>query len=158
MPAYEVTVRMFPETLGLSVRETVAGPAEIPPFLGDGFAALGMAGVSLSGPPLVVYHALEASPAAIDLELVCPAAPEVAGPLLTPGGRSLTRCVLPAGEAATLTHVGPYDALGEAYQALEAWIAAHGYRVSGPPQEIYMTGPTDPGPPVTEVRFPVARV
>jgi AraC family transcriptional regulator len=64
---------------------------------------------------------------------------------------------VPGGEAAVLVHVGPYETLGEAYQALAEWIGGHGYRVSGPPQEIYLTSPQDPGPPVTEIRMPVER-
>ena len=31
-----------------------------------------------------------------------------------------------------IVHVGPYETLGESYQALADWIGQHGYRVAGP--------------------------
>jgi DNA-binding transcriptional MerR regulator/effector-binding domain-containing protein len=157
MPEQEVVVRAFPEGRGLGMREKVTGTAGIAEFLGDGFAGLGRAGVVPSGPPLTIYHDPEFIPESIDVELVCPVPPGVSGPMATPRGRRLEMRSVPGGEAAVLVHVGPYETLGEAYQALAEWIGRHGYRVSGPPQEIYLTSPQDPGPPVTEIRFPVAR-
>lgn len=156
MPEHEVVLKTLPEVRGLAMREKVAGTAAIGRFIGDGFAGLGMAGVTPAGPPFLIYHDPEFSPESIDLELVCPV-PVGSGPVATPGGRTLAARTVPGGEAAVLVHVGPYDTVGEAYQALAAWIGQHGYRVAGPPQEVYMTSPQDPGPPVTEIRFPVQK-
>ena len=157
MPEQEVVVRTFPEMRGLGMREKMAGTAAIPEFLGDGFGGLGMAGLVPAGPPLTIYHDPEFIPESIDVELVCPVPPGVTGPVTTPRGRRLEMRTVPWGEAAVLVHVGPYETLGEAYQSLAEWIGGHGYRVSGPPQEIYLTSPQDPGPPVTEIRMPVER-
>ena len=157
MPEQEVVVKAVPEVRGLGMREKVAGPPGIGEFLGDGFAGLGMAGVMLAGPPLTVYHDPEFSPESIDVEMVCPVPPGVKGPLPTPAGRTLEPRSVPGGEAAVLVHVGPYDTVGDAYQTLAGWIGQHGYHTSGPPCEIYLTAPTDPGPPVTEIRWPVEK-
>jgi hypothetical protein len=40
---------------------------------------------------------------------------------------------------------------------LADWMGEYGYRASGPPCELYLSLPTDPGLPRTEVRFPVER-
>jgi DNA-binding transcriptional MerR regulator len=157
MPEQEVVVKSVPEVRGLGMRAKVAGPAGIAEVFGDGFAGLGRAGAGLAGPPLVVYHDPEFSPESIDMEVVYPVAPGVKGPLATPAGRTLGARTVPGGEVAVLLHVGPYETLGESYQALAGWIGQHGYRVSGPPREIYLTAPADPGPPVTEIRFPVEK-
>ena len=157
MPEQEVVVKSVPEVRGLGMRAKVAGPPGIAEFLGDGFAGLGMAGVALAGPPMVVYHDPEFSPESIDTEIVCPVAPGVKGPLATPAGRTLEPRTVPGGEVAVIVHVGPYEALGESYQTLADWMSQHGYRGSGPPQEIYLSWPMEPGPPVTEIRFPVEK-
>lgn len=157
MPEQEVVMKMIPEVRGLSVRAKVAGAAALKEFFGDGFAGLGMAGLTPAGPPFTVYHDPEFTAEAIDVELICPVGPGVTGPVLTPAGRRLEMRTVPGGEAAVLVHVGPYDTIGEAYQALAGWIGGHGYQVAGPPSEVYLTSPQDPGPPVTEIRFPVTK-
>jgi effector-binding domain-containing protein len=43
----------------------------------------------------------------------------------------------PAGAVASTTHLGPYDRLGEAHDAIHRWCAAHGHRLAGPRWEIY---------------------
>ena len=150
-------MKTVPEVRGLGMREKVAGPPGIAQFIGDGFAGLGMVGATPAGAPLVVYHDPEFSPESIDTEIVYPVAAGVTGPLSTPGGRTLEPRTVSGGEVAVIVHVGPYETLGEAYQALAGWIGQHGYRVSGPPREIYLSSPQDPGPPVTEIRFPVEK-
>jgi effector-binding domain-containing protein len=43
----------------------------------------------------------------------------------------------PAGRVATAVHLGPYDRLPEAHQAIRRWCADHGYTLAGPNWEIY---------------------
>jgi effector-binding domain-containing protein len=57
-------------------------------------------------------------------------------------------------------HGGPYDQLSETYAALERWIEANGYRVSGAPWESYITDPADHPDPAdwrTEVFWPLEK-
>lgn len=60
---------------------------------------------------------------------------------------------------AAAMHRGPYDTIGPTYMALKTWILEHGYRVVGPPEEVYFSDPAEvpPSEYLTEVRFPVAR-
>jgi effector-binding domain-containing protein len=61
---------------------------------------------------------------------------------------------LPGGEAAVCLHVGPYDAVAAAYEAIETWIREQGREASGAAWEVYLTGP-EVQPPRTEVVFPL---
>ena len=158
MPEQEVVVKVVPEVRGLGMRAKVAGPPGIAEFFGDGFAALGMAGVTLAGPPLSVYHDPEFSPDSIDVELVCPVAPGVKGPLPTPAGRTLEPRTVPGGEVAVIVHVGPFDDGGRGLPGpggLDRAARLPDERAAV--REIYLTAPTDPGPPVTEIRWPVEK-
>jgi effector-binding domain-containing protein len=158
MTEYRVVVKKVSDVRGLGIREKVAGPAGIGELLGDGFAGLSRVGAMVTGAPVAVYHDPEFSPESIDLELVYPVPAWVKGPLATPGGRALEQRTVPGGEVAAIVYTGPYGTIGEAYQMLADWIGEYGYRVSGPPRELYLRLPTDPGAPVTEVRQPVERV
>jgi GyrI-like small molecule binding domain len=62
------------------------------------------------------------------------------------GGDGVEPFPLPACEVATTTHIGPYDQLGHAYDALQEWARAHGRKVdeSGLMWEEYWTGPETP--------------
>jgi effector-binding domain-containing protein len=59
----------------------------------------------------------------------------------------------PAGEVAAVTHVGPYDRLGEAHAAVHAWCTAHGRAFAGLSWEIYGDWSEDPAKLVTEVQY-----
>lgn len=61
---------------------------------------------------------------------------------------------LPGGPAAVTLHLGPYDQIGPAYSAVQAWVAANNRQVDGDPWEIYLT-PPDQQPQRTEVVFPL---
>jgi effector-binding domain-containing protein len=63
---------------------------------------------------------------------------------------------LPGGEAAVCLHVGPYDAVADAYAAVQQWMEANSRVAAGVPWEVYLS-PPDEQPPRTEVIFPLAR-
>jgi effector-binding domain-containing protein len=127
---------------------------EIPAFLGrtfgELFGQLKILGVTPSGPPLVIYHEFGATD--IDAEVCVPIGRDV-----TATGTARTR-ILPAATVARTLHVGPYEALGAAYEALNAWVAQQDLTVAGPVQERYLNGPGDTGSPAeyqTEIELPV---
>lgn len=61
---------------------------------------------------------------------------------------------LPGGEAATCLHIGPYDEVAAAYEAIDSWLREHHREASAPPWELYLTGP-EVQPPQTKVFFPL---
>jgi effector-binding domain-containing protein len=59
----------------------------------------------------------------------------------------------PAGKVATALHVGPYERLGEAHDAIHAWAAANKVRFAGKSWEIYGDWPDDPAKLETRVEY-----
>jgi effector-binding domain-containing protein len=57
----------------------------------------------------------------------------------------------PAGEAAATVHIGPYDRLGAAHDAVGAWCTANGKQPAGPAWEVYGDWDEDPAKLRTDV-------
>lgn len=150
-------VKKVPDVEGIGVRERLPGTAAIGDLLGDGFAALSSVGVLAEGPPIAVYHDPDFSPRSIDLELVYPVPGWLKGPLRSPAGRSLERRTVRGGLVAAIVHRGRYDNIGESYQLLTDWIDEFGYRIEGPPREVYLSLPLAASLPSTEILIPVAK-
>ena len=58
---------------------------------------------------------------------------------------------LPTGTAATAAHLGPYNKLGDAHDAVRDWAAKNGHLVAGPSWEIYGHWSDDPAKLRTDV-------
>jgi effector-binding domain-containing protein len=153
---YTFEIHRLPETAIIAIRERV-DEAAFPAFLGVAFPELfehvGRHGVIATGHPFVIYHAF--GPDGIDAEVCVP----VAGP--APIGTRIRAHVLPATTVVRTLHIGPYDELSGAYDALHHWVADHGYAAAGPHRERYLTGPDLKVPPAeyrTEVDLPIIAV
>ncbi len=153
---YDIETRELPEQTIISVREEVP-PADLPAFIGrsfgDLFGHVRLLSITVAGEPFAIYHAFGAD--AIDAEIGLPVAGHVEAT-----GRITTR-ELPAMTVAETLHVGPYEELGGAYAALEAWIGDHGFEAVGPVRERYLAGPGTGVAPAayrTMVALPIARV
>jgi effector-binding domain-containing protein len=85
-------------------------------------------GVAPAGPPFVRYHTF--GDGETDVEVGVPVAADVVGE-----GR-ITRGELPGGPGVVTTHIGAHDRLGEAYNAIEGWLATHG-GADGAAWEVY---------------------
>lgn len=102
------------------------------------------------GPAIVVYHRCDED--MLDIDVGFPVAE------LIEGSDRVQPIDLPGGRAATLLHVGPYEALSEAHAALEAWMRTHGHSPAGPRFEVYWVDPgqaADPKDLRTEVVCPI---
>jgi effector-binding domain-containing protein len=151
---YIIDTREVIEQPVLSIRERFAGP-QIPEFIGGSFAKLyehaGRSGIVTSAPPFVLYHSFDKIE--IDAEASVPTVglAEPAGPI---GAR-----VLPAATVAHTLHVGPYDDLTIAYEAVQTWITEQGLEIAGPFLERYLTEPDVPPEQCrTEIEVPVVPV
>jgi DNA-binding transcriptional MerR regulator/predicted transcriptional regulator YdeE len=69
---------------------------------------------------------------------------------------------LPAATMAATVHHGTYDTIGDAHEAVMAWIEANNYRIAGPDREInlYNKHPIRRDDPtyVTEIQYPVEKM
>ncbi|MBI1758690.1 MAG: MerR family transcriptional regulator [Actinobacteria bacterium] len=151
----EVARRRLPEQLVVSTR-AVTPLAGLPAAFG---AALGRLERLLheqlgrrTGPTLAIYNGEGFDPDAVDVEVAVP----VAGWIRAAEGVNVR--VLPAVDALTTVHAGPYDRIGTAYQTLAAWAAEHGCDLGAQPREVYLVGPDRAGPEGlrTEVVWPLA--
>jgi effector-binding domain-containing protein len=64
---------------------------------------------------------------------------------------------IPGGKAAECLHVGPYDQVGAAYDALQKWMEANRHTPSGVAYEFYLNDPqiTPAAELQTQVVFPL---
>lgn len=150
---YSIAVHDLASQPIISIRGRHA-ETEIPGFLARSFGLLfghlKLLGVDPAGPPFVIYHAF--GPAGIDAEVCVP----VASPVSAEGG--VESRILPATTVARTLHVGPYEELGAAYDAVSDWIRGRGFELAGPMRERYLNGPGDNVSTTeyrTEVEIPV---
>jgi effector-binding domain-containing protein len=126
--------------------------------LGRLFPYLGQHGLVPAGAPYARYA--EFGPERADVEVGVPVGSAPEGlPVLQPDDE-LGATELPGGEAASCRHLGPYPGLGQAYQAIEAWMKETGRSPRGAPWESYEVGPDqvdhDPDRLETVVCWPLA--
>ena len=114
---------------------------EIGSFLGEAYgeviAAIGAQGVQPVGMPFGRYLP---GPEEFHVEAGFPTSAPV-----RPAGRVVAG-TFPGGSAITILYRGAYDGVGAAYEAGEAWLAAHGWVVTAPPWETYLDDPEVPEP------------
>lgn len=106
------------------------------------------------GAPFAFYYNEPFTPDDIDVEMGMP----VAATAKVDETKGPHRRVLEGGPVAYTTHVGPYAAIGAAYEALYKWIEQHGHRRLGPPRETYLVGPGQGASPDeyrTELAVPI---
>ena len=123
---------------------------DLPALMGRAFSvtsrAITSAGARCAGHPFARYTAFgERIEAMVGFPFV--------GDVPATEGVEITE--LPGGRAATIRHIGPYSEIGSAWERGTAYLKDHGLTPTGPPWECYLTGPEDPGPPITEVFWPL---
>ena len=127
-------------------------PTWMPTAFEEVFAELARQGVEPAGPPFAryVFH-----PGVLEVEAGVPVAePLVAWGRVAPG-------TLPAGPVAVTTHVGPYEGLDKALDALTEWIDEHDGEPTGAHWENYFSDPVaepDPEKWRTDVYLPWGRL
>lgn len=132
-------------TLAVRTRAAVGRlPQVLGPAWGQVMAVAGKSGAMPSDAPFVAYHNMEMQD--LDLEIGF----TFARPL--DGEGDVRAGEIPAGKAVQCLHVGPYDQVGAAYEALEAWIAEHGLQHAGPAYEFYLNDPQEVPPDQLQTR------
>lgn len=122
--------------------------SEVGAFIGEAFrlvmAALKEQQLAPSGPPFARYQMLGDTF-------------EVTAGFPTEGRVEATGRVvsaeLPGGSVATTAHIGAYDHVNLAYDAIMAWLPTQGMQASGDTWEVYLDGP-EVAEPRTIVRVP----
>jgi len=133
----QVTISEEPE-LDIAVIRRRVPMAELVGFFDEGLSAVMSAiqgqGATPTGPPFARYFGIPEQIA--DLELGFPVAQPIA-----PAGEVVPG-KLPAGMVYQAVHLGPYDSLGQAYQAILERMAADGVTPGEQMWETYLTDPS----------------
>lgn len=132
--SYDIQVEERATTPIASVRKEI-DQSEIGRWIDEAvgriFPALGAAGVVPSGPMVCRYHTWR------DGRTLCEVGIPVQGSV--PDGIDASE--LPGGRSATVVHVGQYDDLSKAYDALSAWMEESDESAGVGPYEIYLNDP-----------------
>jgi effector-binding domain-containing protein len=123
---------------------------ELPSLMGEAFGitaqTIGESGAVIAGPPFARYYGFGER---IQAEAGFP----FSGTLVPTD--HVKETILPGGRLVTTTHVGSYEELAQAWDRAAAWMREHALTSSGAPWECYLTGPDEPGPPITEIFWPL---
>ena len=117
----EPQIEQRPAQPYIGIRETVTldgFPAVVDKGFPELFSRLEEHGLALTDAPFIRYHVT--SETEFEIELGVPA-----GTVVPDGGR-IRSGSLPAGRYVTLRHVGPFDGLPAAHEALQQWAREHG--------------------------------
>ena len=102
---------------------------------GELYGLIGRSGTFPAGPPFVVYHATSEIGVRWDVDICAP----IAAPITTPPGFAYSE--MPSGPVVTLTHIGSYESIGEAYAQLEQYLEENQIQKGGAPREFYLSPP-----------------
>lgn len=123
-------------TLVVRTRTTLE---RLPKVLGPAWGAIvahaGSLGAQPTGMPFVAYHNTDMSD--LDVEIGLPFAQALHGE------GDVEASEIPAGRAVATVHVGPYERIGKAYEAILAWLDEQGLAPAGPSYEHYIDDPAD---------------
>lgn len=161
MPDYEVVLKTVPSRRVVGIRDVVPGYRDVAHLFEELRAYLRTQHAALDAtcPYIAIYYDAEYRDRGVDVEAAAPLPKPLRG---TP--RTVVHELPGVETMACVVHQGGYERLSEAYNALMAWIEAHGYRVTGPNRDVYLQGPEpglgaapslDPANYITEVQFPV---
>jgi effector-binding domain-containing protein len=133
----------------VAVVRGMASQQEIAEFLATAFQHVaevaGAQGLQITGPPFGRYRPND------DIHWEIEAGFPVSGTVEATD--DVEPDTLPGGTVAQTTHVGAYDEVASAYQAVNAFAAERGYRPISDPWESYLDGP-EVAEPRTELYLP----
>jgi len=116
---------------------------------GEIMGLLGKQGLQPCGAPFTIYHNMDMKD--LDVEMGFPVGADFAA-----SGR-VVQGAIPGGRTAVTVHKGPYETIGETYNALTAFIAKSKAVPKGLCYESYLNDPqtTRPEELLTEICFPL---
>ena len=149
---YQCEIKDQPAQPTLSIR-TRSAASQLTQLFGQTFGAimqyLGELGEYPVGAPFGAYYNMDMQD--LDIAIGFP----VSKPL--PDRGEIKSGALPAGKIAVTLHIGPYDAIAPAYEALTQYMQANGCTPSGIAYEFYLSDPqtTPPDQIQTQIMFPL---
>ena len=150
---YDVAVETAQSELVAAVRTRVVigdVPKAWKPALDQVWAFLKTTGTLSPGHNLFLYHHPKHRDEAMNVDFGVQVARAFEG-------QGEVRCIeTPAGEVAKTIHVGPYERLGGAHDAIHAWCAANNRKIGHASWEIYGDWNDDPAKVETTIKYLLA--
>jgi DNA-binding transcriptional MerR regulator len=163
MSAYEVTLKPVEAFTVAAIREVVPAIEQMPQRCSEMFDAIERwlrANNLLFGPSLSIYYNEGFTQENIDTEcafvITDPGSANTAKVELPIEVRQIDAVPLMASTIAVDDFYKKPGGLSPAYNALAQWIEANGYRIAGPPRELFY-GSAEKGDLIAEVQFPVEK-
>ncbi|MBE6831230.1 MAG: GyrI-like domain-containing protein [Ruminococcaceae bacterium] len=105
-----------------------------------------------NGAPFFCYYSMDPETKFGDMELCVPTAE-------TPNENGVTVKKFPRVKAVCVTHIGPYESMQNAYQAIDRYARENHLILQPPFREVYIKGPGmllkgNPDKYITEIQFP----
>jgi effector-binding domain-containing protein len=131
------------ETVGFDAKHYVAirntiGMDKIGEFLGEQYGkiigGLGATGVEMAGAPSGLYYTWDEENGTTDMAAAIP----VAAPTEVAGAQVIS---VAAGSALKIDYYGPYEGMGAAHEAMDAYVKSTGAKIKSPVIEEYITDP-----------------
>lgn len=147
---YCIGLQVIPEVHARAIRKVSANfPADIHPLYMTIMREMEENKIIPAGAPMIVYYDEEFNPERVDFEAAWPVS-----------DKSFANKVYPECLAVCCVHVGPYDQICQAYEAVFTWINKNGYQAVGQMRDVYPNDPsiTPPAELVTQVIVPVQKV
>ena len=106
-----------------------------------------------NGAPFFCYYVMDQQTKIGEMELCVPTAE-------TPNGNGVSVKNVPRIKAICVTHVGPYETMGHAYEAIDRYARENNLTLQPPFREVYIKGPGmvlkgNPNKYITEILFPI---
>lgn len=106
-----------------------------------------------NGAPFFCYYAMDQKTKIGEMELCVPTAE-------MPNKNGINVKDMPSIKAVCVTHVGTYETMGNAYEAIDQYAREHNLCLQMPFREVYIKGPGmflkgNPNKYITEIQFPV---
>ncbi|MCB2307299.1 GyrI-like domain-containing protein [Clostridium estertheticum] len=106
--------------------------------------------------PFICYYVVDQKSKVGEMELCVPTAE-------TPSGNGITVKELPRIKAVCATHIGAYETMNYAYEAIERYARENRLTLQHPFREVYIKGPGmflkgNPKKYITEILFPIKEV
>jgi effector-binding domain-containing protein len=150
--SYQCDLIEGPAQSALSVRVKTS-VQNLPQEMGKAYGAIGQylgeLGKQPAGAPFAAYYNMDMQN--LDVEIGFP----VKEPL--PAKGDIQASTIPGGKKATCLHLGPYDAIEPAYEAIMKWMKDNGYEATGVSYEFYLNDPNEVSPKdlKTQIAFPL---
>lgn len=137
----------------LSIRKKVQVddyPGEYASCFGKLFKKIAVGGLTMAGPPMLLFHSAEFTPDGLDTEFAIPVKEYATG----------TRDFSPGLCIKTVVR-GAYSELSSVYAKQREWAEKEGFKCNNAPYEAYVTDPSqiaDEEENITEVYYPVKKI